>query len=114
MLTYKLDTTFCIRGIRDRPKSAKTRYAERAATLCISMVTMAELLHGAEKSMRPVEGRQQVMDVAARIEVLDHDLDAAAVSMGWRGGAARAAAMPLEARAEIARKKVVRWSVRKT
>ena len=45
----------------------------------------------------------------------DGGKDPAAVSMGKRGGAARAAAMTPEQRAEIARKAAAkRWSVRKT
>ena len=49
-----------------------------AAGLCVSMVTVAELLHGVEKSARPAEGRRQVMDFAGRMETLDFDMDAAA------------------------------------
>ena len=78
MLTHMLDTNLCIRVIRDRPKGLQERFNEMAAGLCVSMVTMAELLHGAERSARPAEGRHQVMDFTGRIEVLDFDADAAA------------------------------------
>jgi len=78
MLTHMLDTNLCIRVIRDRPKGLQDRFNEAAAGLCISMVTMAELLYGAEISGRPAESRRQVMDFTGRIEMLDFDVDAAA------------------------------------
>lgn len=78
MLTHMLDTNSCIRVIRDRPKGLQERFNEAAAGLCLSMVTVAELLYGAEKSARPAEGRHQVMDFTGRMDVLDFDADAAA------------------------------------
>ena len=77
MLTHMLDTNLCIRVIRDRPKGLQERFNEMAAGLCVSMVTMAELLYGAERSAKSAEGRRQVMDFTGRIEVLDFDADAA-------------------------------------
>ena len=41
---------------------------------------MAELLYGAEKSVRPAEGPRQVMDFTGRIETLAFNTDAAAHS----------------------------------
>lgn len=73
-----LDTNLCIRVIRDRPKGLQERFNEATPGLCMSAVTAAELLYGAEKSARPAEGRRQVMDFAGRIDVLDFDTDAAA------------------------------------
>jgi len=73
-----LDTNSCIRVIRDRPKGLQERFNEAAAGLCLSMVTVAELLYGAEKSARPAEGRHQDMDFTGRMDVLDFDADAAA------------------------------------
>lgn len=73
-----LDANLCIRVIRDRPKGLQERFNEAAPGLCMSAVTAAELLCGAEKSARPAEGRHQVMDFAGRIDVLDFDTDAAA------------------------------------
>ena len=73
-----LDTNLCIRVIRDRPKGLQERFNEATPGLCISVVTVAELFYGAEKSAKPVEGRRQVMDFTGRIDVLDFDTDAAA------------------------------------
>ena len=73
-----LDTNLCIRVIRDRPEGLQDRFNEATPGLCISMVTMAELLYGAEKSAGPAQGRRQVMDFTGRIDVLDFDTNAAA------------------------------------
>lgn len=77
MLRYMLDTNLCIRVLRDRPQGLRERFNAEAASLCISMVTLAELLYGAEKSQRPVETRHEVERFAARLEVLSFDADAA-------------------------------------
>jgi tRNA(fMet)-specific endonuclease VapC len=78
MLRYMLDTNLCIRVLRDRPPGLRERFNAEAASLCISTVTLAELLHGAEKSRRPIEIRRQVEGFAARLDVLAFDSEAAA------------------------------------
>jgi len=77
LLRYMLDTNLCIRVLRDRPVGLRERFNAEAASLCISTVTLAELLYGAEKSSRPVDMRQQVESFADRLDVLSFD-DAAA------------------------------------
>jgi tRNA(fMet)-specific endonuclease VapC len=78
MLRYMLDTNLCIRVLRDRPRGLRERFNAEAAGLCISTVTLAELLYGAEKSSRPAEGRTQVESFAGRLDVLSFDSEAAA------------------------------------
>src|SRR5689334_7603796 len=73
-----LDTNLCIRVLRDRPPGLRERFNAEAPALCISTVTLAELLYGAEKSGRPAEGRTQVESFAARLDVLAFDSEAAA------------------------------------
>jgi tRNA(fMet)-specific endonuclease VapC len=77
MLRYMLDTNLCIRLLRDRPAGLRSRFNAEADTLCISTVILAELLHGAAKSARPVENRHAVEGFAARLEVLSFDERAA-------------------------------------
>ncbi|UEM06958.1 type II toxin-antitoxin system VapC family toxin (plasmid) [Skermanella rosea] len=78
MLRFMLDTNVCIRVLRDRPPSARIRFNAESASLCISTVTLAELLHGAAKSGRPIEKRHEVERLVARLEVLPFDDEAAA------------------------------------
>lgn len=73
-----LDTNLCIRVLRDRPAWVRERFNAEAPGLCISTVTLAELLVGAEKSARAAENRRAVENFAARLEVLPFDAEAAA------------------------------------
>lgn len=77
MLRYLLDTNLCIRVLRDRPAAVRQRFNLEADGLAISSVVLAELLHGAAKSARPVENRNEVEKFAARLEVLPFDARAA-------------------------------------
>ncbi|MEI8395767.1 MAG: tRNA(fMet)-specific endonuclease VapC [Rhodospirillaceae bacterium] len=78
MLRYMLDTNLCIRVIRDRPPGLRDRFNAEADALCISMITLGELLYGAEKSAQPAKNRHKVERLAARLEVLPFDAPAAA------------------------------------
>lgn len=78
MLRYMLDTNLCIRVLRNRPAGLLPRFNAEAAFLCLSMVTMAELSYGAEKSQRPVEMRREVEAFANRLAILPFDEAAAA------------------------------------
>lgn len=77
MLRYLLDTNLCIRVLRDRPAAVRQRFNLEADGLAISSVVLAELLHGAAKSARPVENRNEVEKFAARLDVLPFDARAA-------------------------------------
>ena len=78
MLRYMLDTNLCIRVLRDRPAAIRARFNQEADGLCISIIVLTELLHGAGKSARPIENRHQVENLAARLQVLPFDDKAAA------------------------------------
>lgn len=78
MLRNMLDTNLCIRLLRDRPPGLRPRFNAEAETLCLSTITLAELLHGAARSARPAENRRAVDGLTARLAVLAFDEDAAA------------------------------------
>lgn len=78
MLKYLLDTSLCIRVLRDRPAGLRARFNAEASSLSISSVVLYELLFGAAKSARPVENRHAVEAFAAHLTVLDFDAEAAA------------------------------------
>ena len=77
MLRYLLDTNLCIRVLRDRPAAVRQRFNLEADGLSISSIVLTELLHGAAKSARPVENRNEVEKFAARLDVLPFDARAA-------------------------------------
>ena len=77
MLRYLLDTNICIYVIKRRPESLLDRFNENASHLGISTVTLAELLHGAEKSSQPQRTLSVVEDFSSRLDVLDYGIKAA-------------------------------------
>ena len=89
MLRYMLDTNLCIRVLNTRPPALKDRFNAEAESLCISTVTMYELLYGAEKSARPTENIKAVENFAARLDVLPWDNAAAAHSANIRAALER-------------------------
>ena len=77
MLRYLLDTNICIDVIKRRPELVLDRFNENAAYLAISSITLAELLHGAEKSSQPQRTLAVVEDFCSRLDVLDYGAKAA-------------------------------------
>ena len=70
MLRYMLDTNICIYVIKNRPAGLRERFNRLADQLCISAVTLAEIIYGAEKSARQIENIKVVEQFAARLDVL--------------------------------------------
>ncbi|MDE0511487.1 MAG: tRNA(fMet)-specific endonuclease VapC [Gammaproteobacteria bacterium] len=77
MIKYILDTDISIYIINKRPVEILDTFNENAEFLCISAVTLAELLHGAKKSNNPVRALQRVKDFTSRLEALDYGEKAA-------------------------------------
>lgn len=78
MLKYMLDTNICIFTIKNRPKEVREAFKQHHGQMCISTVTLMELIFGAEKSEFPEQNLSDIEGFAARLEVLDYDADAAA------------------------------------
>jgi tRNA(fMet)-specific endonuclease VapC len=78
MLEYMLDTNICIYVIKNRPAALRERFDQFAEGLCISTITLGELLYGVEKSARRGQNLQAVEEFAARLEVLPFSAKAAA------------------------------------
>lgn len=77
MLKYMLDTNIVIYVIKQRPIEALATFNRHAGQMCISTITLAELLHGAEKSAQPDHNLRQVEDFVSRLEVLEYASKAA-------------------------------------
>lgn len=78
MLKYMLDTNIAIYVIKRRPAEALLKFNAHASQLCVSAITLSELLHGVEKSAQPERNLLQVEDFISRLEVLPYGLKAAA------------------------------------
>ena len=72
MLRYLLDTNTVIYVIKKRPIEVLEIFNEQGGHMAISAITLSELLHGAEKSERPVANLAVVEDFCSRIEVLSY------------------------------------------
>ena len=78
MLKYMLDTNIVIYVIKRRPIQLLEVFNRHTGQMCISSITLAELLHGVEKSARPEHNLRQIEDFVSRLEVLDYGRKAAA------------------------------------
>ncbi|WP_439850595.1 type II toxin-antitoxin system tRNA(fMet)-specific endonuclease VapC [Pseudomonas syringae] len=90
MLKYMLDTNICIFTIKNKPTSVREAFNLHHGQLCISAITLMELVYGAEKSSSPERNLAVVEGFAARLEVLPYDGDAAAHTGMIRAELARA------------------------
>jgi len=77
MLKYMLDTNIVIYVIKRRPIELLDVFNLHAGQMCISSITLAELLHGVEKSSTPDRNLLKVEDFVSRLEVLPYGNKAA-------------------------------------
>lgn len=77
MLRYLLDTNIVIYVLKQRPVEVLSTFNANASRMAISSITLAELLHGAEKSSRVSENLAAIEDFCSRLEVLPYGPKAA-------------------------------------
>lgn len=78
MLKYMLDTDTVIYTIKNRPDQVRKRFKQHNGQICISTVTLGELIFGAEKSAQPETNLQIIEGMLARMELVHFDESAAA------------------------------------
>ena len=76
-MRYMLDTNVAIHTIRHRPHEVRARFIAEQGRMCISTVSLMELIYGAEKSAQPDRNLRDVEACASRLTVLPYDRDAA-------------------------------------
>jgi tRNA(fMet)-specific endonuclease VapC len=81
MLKFMLDTNIIIYIMKNRPKQVKDRFTLHNGQMCISSVTLAELVFGAEHSQQTDRNLADIEEMTARIEVLPFE-DKAAYHFG--------------------------------
>lgn len=89
MLRYMLDTNICIFTVKSRPPQVREAFNRHHGQICISSVTLMELIYGAEKSAHPERNLSVVEGFAARLEVLAYDEIAASHTGQLRAELAR-------------------------
>ena len=72
MLKYLLDTNIVIYVIKRRPPSALVAFNRHQGELAMSAISLAELVHGAEKSQDPARNLGVLRDFRSRLSVLDY------------------------------------------
>jgi tRNA(fMet)-specific endonuclease VapC len=77
MLRYLLDTNIVIYVLKRRPVEVLASFNANASRMAISAITLAELLHGAEKSSRVSENLFAIEDFCSRLVVLPYGAKAA-------------------------------------
>ncbi len=77
MLRYLLDTHIVIYVLKRRPVEVLSTFNANASRMAMSSITLAELLHGAEKSSRVSENLAAIEDFCSRLEVLPYGPKAA-------------------------------------
>ena len=77
MLRYLLDTNIVIYVLKRRPVEVLSTFNANASRMAISSITLAELMHGAEKSSRVSENLAAIEDFCSRLAVLPYGPKAA-------------------------------------
>ncbi|MEX0739213.1 MAG: tRNA(fMet)-specific endonuclease VapC [Pseudohongiella sp.] len=78
MIKFMLDTNIVIYVLKQRPVSALSTFNKHRNQMCISAITLAELIHGAEKSQKTEQNLAAIEDFVSRLEVLNYGPEAAA------------------------------------
>lgn len=79
---YMLDTNICIYAIKNKPEQVLQRIKRNVQKgLCISVITLAELEHGVQKSLYPEKNEVALIQFLAILEILPFN-DLAAVEYG--------------------------------
>ena len=74
MLKYLLDTNIVIYVLKKRPIETLNTFNKQHGRMAISAITLAELVHGAEKSQLPAKNLSTIEDFCSRLKVLPQGL----------------------------------------
>ena len=77
MLKYLLDTNIVIYVMKRRPLEVLAMFNQHEGRMAVSVVTLAELYHGAEKSARVAQNLGVIEDFTSRLQVLPYTAAAA-------------------------------------
>ena len=76
MLKYLLDTNIVIYVLKRRPKEVLDVFNTNASRMAISIITLSELMYGAEKSLNTDKNLEAVEEFVSHLEVLPYDAKA--------------------------------------
>ncbi|MDP3694866.1 MAG: tRNA(fMet)-specific endonuclease VapC [Desulfocapsaceae bacterium] len=70
MLKYMLDTNILIYAMKNRPAHVKKRFNQHVGQMCISSISLGELVFGAEHSQQVERNLADIEMMIAQLEVL--------------------------------------------
>lgn len=77
-MKYMLDTNICIYTIKNKPTVVRENFTRHdISEVCISSLTLAELMHGAEKSQYKEKTKTAILSFLSPIKVMDFNSSAA-------------------------------------
>ena len=77
-MKYMLDTNICIYLIKKKPKKVfENLKKHKSSDICISSITLSELLYGAEKSQYVSRNKLAIFTLLSNIQVMSFDENAA-------------------------------------
>lgn len=77
MLKYMIDTNIAIYTLKNRPARVRAAFKKHSGEICISSVSMGELIYGAEKSARVEQNLSIIEGLGARLKIESFDMKAA-------------------------------------
>jgi tRNA(fMet)-specific endonuclease VapC len=77
MLKYMIDTNIAIYTLKNRPDKVRATFKKHSGEMCLSSVSMGELIYGAEKSARVENNLSIIEGLGARLKVESFDMKAA-------------------------------------
>ena len=77
-MKYMLDTNICIYIIKKQPQNVLRKFESHSiGELCISSVTLSELVYGVEKSQHKQQNKQALQAFILPLEIMPYDEEAA-------------------------------------
>ena len=76
-IRYLLDTNIVILALRKRPEIVRRRFSGATGSLAVSVVTVAELAYGAEKSAHPDRNSRATAEFLGMLDIVPLDATAA-------------------------------------
>jgi tRNA(fMet)-specific endonuclease VapC len=77
MLKYMIDTNIAIYTLKNRPAKVRAAFKKHSGEMCLSSVSMGELIYGAEKSARVEHNLSIIEGLGARLKIESFDMRAA-------------------------------------
>ncbi len=81
MLKYMIDTNIAIYTLKNRPDKVRSAFKKHSGEMCLSSISMGELIYGAEKSAQVERNLAIIEGFTARLQVRSFD-DQAAMHFG--------------------------------